>query len=233
MRNSYVTLALAAVLLPGIALAGPGHDHGKSAKKLKPLPNCPIMDEPINLAVSTATDDGPVFFCCEGCVKKFGKNPAKYASKVSEQRAALADRPKVQTTCPVTGEPVDQKVSIDAGGKKVFFCCQGCSSKYKSDPRKYSSALANSYTFQATCPVMGHAIDPASFTKLADGRKIYYCCPGCDSKLFEKPAKYAKHLASQGYQYNWAKIKKADDKEKGGHEHHNGHDHGHGGHDHD
>lgn len=230
MRNSYVTLALGTVLLAGIAVAGPGHDHGESDRKQEPLPNCPIMDEPINLAVSTKTDDGPVFFCCEGCVKKFARNPEKYASKVSEQRKALADRPKVQTTCPVTGEPVNRKVSIDENGAKVYFCCKGCVSKYQSDPKKYASALANSYTYQTTCPVMGHTIDPTSFTKLEDGRTIYYCCPGCEEKLFGKPAEYASHLANQGYQYNWAKIKIAESKS--GHEHH-GHDHGHGGHDHD
>ena len=32
----------------------------------KELPLCPIMGEPINLAVSTPTEKGPVYFCCAG-----------------------------------------------------------------------------------------------------------------------------------------------------------------------
>ena len=66
---------------------------------------------------------------------------------------------------------------------------------------------------------------------LADGLKIYYCCDACEGKLFGNPAKYAKNLASQGYQYNWAKIKKVDDTKDDEHGDHDGHDHE--GHDHD
>ena len=227
-KNLFMT-CIGAAVLAGIVVAGPDHDHGKHAKAHAPLPDCPIMGEPINLAISTPTEEGPVFFCCDGCVKKYKENQGKYSSVVAAQRKALADRPKVQTTCPVSGKAVDRKVSIEVDGNKVHFCCQGCVSKYQSDPKKYAAALANSYTYQMTCPVMGNPIDPTSYTELADGRKIYYCCDGCEGPLFKNPAKYAKNLASQGLQYNWAKIKKAGDEGHGGHDH----GHGHGGHDHD
>lgn len=229
--NRFVTAASVLAVI-GAVMASSGDDQDQVKSAPKPLPNCPIMDEPINLAVSTETDSGPVFFCCEGCIKKYKKDPAKYEANVADQRRVLADRPSVQTTCPVSKEPVNQKVFIESGGKKVYFCCQGCVGKYQNDPKKYTAALSNSYTFQTICPVMEKNIDPTSFTKLADGRTIYYCCDGCDGKLFGTPAKYAKHLANQGYQYNWAKIKKAgDDKESGhGHHDHGHHDHHDGGH---
>lgn len=215
---------------PAMAQHGNGdHDHGAHAKKAA-LPNCPIMDEPISLAISVATDDGPVYFCCEGCIPKFQKNPGKYATKVTAQRKALAHRAKVQVTCPVSKEPVDQKVFVESKGKKVYLCCQGCAGKYQSDPAKYASALANSYSYQTTCPVMGKEIDPAVFTKLSTGETIYYCCPGCDKRLRGNPAKYNKSLVAQGIAVNWAEVKKADTG-KG----HDGHDHGahgHGDHDH-
>lgn len=220
---------------PAMAQHGHGdHDHAAHAEEAT-LPNCPIMGEPINLAISVATDDGPVFFCCKGCIAKFEKNPEKYAAEFAEQRKALAHRAKVQVTCPVTEEPVDKKFFVESDGKKVYVCCKGCVRKYERDPAKYASALANSYTFQTKCPVMGGEIDPTVFTQLPTGETIYYCCAGCDKPLRKNPAKYNKSLVSQGITINWAEVKKAE-----GGDDHDGHDHGahdhgshgYGGHDH-
>lgn len=207
------------------------HDNGGHAEVVAP-PNCPVMDEPANLALSVATDDGPVYFCCKGCIPKFQKNPAKYVTKVAAQRKALAHREKVQVICPVTKEPVDRKVSIERDGKTVYLCCKGCVGKYGRDPAKYATALANSYTYQTTCPVMGEAINPKVSTVLSTGETIYYCCKGCDKPLRENPAKYNKNLVSQGVLVNWAEVKKADNEEGRGHEHgtHGDGDHGHGDH---
>ncbi len=229
MKRMIFGIAIGSVLMIGtslpLAMAQHGHgdhDHGAHAEEAA-LPNCPIMDEPINLAISVATDDGPVYFCCDGCIPKFQKNPAKYAAKVAAQRKALAHRAKAQVTCPVTGEPVKQKFFVESNGKKVYVCCKGCIGKYQRDPAKYASALANSFTYQTKCPVMGGDIDPTVFTKLSTGETIYYCCPGCDKPLRANPAKYNKNLVSQGITINWAAVKKADSG-KG----HGDHDHGHG-----
>lgn len=187
---------------------------------------CPIMGEPVNLSVSTPTDDGPVFFCCKGCIKKYTANPGKYADAVAKQRKALAKRPKVQTTCPISGKPVDKKVFTEYNGKKVYFCCEDCISRFNEAPDKHKKALANSYTYQTKCPVMGGSINPKSFSILPTGEKIYYCCPGCENKLLADPAKYAPKLAAQGIVIDVNKLK---EKAAPGHE---GHDHsGHGDHD--
>jgi YHS domain-containing protein len=188
------------------------------------------MDEPANLALSVPTDDGPVYFCCEGCIPKYQKDPGKYAAKVAAQRKALAGKEKVQVICPVLKKPVDQKVFVESNGKKVYFCCKGCVGKYQSNPAKYAAALANSYSYQTTCPVMGGKINPQVSTTLSTGETIYYCCPGCDKPLRDNPAKYNKNLVAQGILVNWAEVKKAESG-KG----HDGHDHGahgHGDHDH-
>ena len=50
---------------------------------------------------------------------------------------------------------------------------------FEKNPEKYATALANSYSYQTKCPVMGGAINPKAAIQLADGRKIYFCCPGC------------------------------------------------------
>ncbi len=190
---------------PTVALAG----NPAGATEALVLPNCPVMDEPIDLSISTRTDDGPVFFCCSGCIKKYTANPQKYAARVAAQRTGLENRPKVQVACPVSGEPVKSSVSVEHDGRKILFCCPQCVDKFKADPAKYQAALANSYTYQTRCPVMDKAIDPAAFNVLPTGQKIYYCCKGCDKKLLKDPAKYAPKLAAQGIHLDIQKLLEA------------------------
>ena len=175
----------------------------------KQVPKCPVMDEPVNLAVSTATDDGPVFFCCKGCVRKFKAAPDKYATALVKQRQVLAKREKIQVRCPVTGEPVDSKVVTEHAGRTIHFCCKECIIKFRGDPSRYEAALANSYTYQTQCPVMGERINPKASAVLPTGETIYYCCMGCHKKLLDDPAKYATVLAKQGMTIDAAKIKEA------------------------
>lgn len=225
MLISVVSLAMG----PVVALAQhdhSGHQHGQS-KEPAALPNCPVTgDEPINLGVSVATPEGPVFFCCKDCIPKYQADPGKYASKVEAQRKALADRPKVQINCPACAEPVDPKIGVEAGGRKVFFSSTECMNKYKGDPGKYASALANSHTFQTQCPVMGESIDPKSFTTLANGAKVYFCCPKCEKKLFAEPGTYAPKLAAQGYTFAPKELTAGPVKDEPGHQH-KGHEHDH------
>jgi YHS domain-containing protein len=206
------------------------HEHAVEASPTASLPRCPVTDEPVNLAVNVETDTGPVFFCCKDCVSKYEANPARYAEKAAAQRRALADRPRVQVTCPVSKEPVDPKVFIEHEGQKVFFCCKGCVDKYQRGPAKYASALANSYTYQTKCPVMNEDIDPKSFTTAGNGMNIYFCCKACDKKFFADPAKYAPRLVAQGFTVNPEEMTHGPAGEENGHDHGA---HGHGGHDHD
>lgn len=192
--------------------AGSARGQEKSEKVVSPpvlvAPKCPVTGNPVNLAVSAPTLEGPVFFCCKDCIAKFRAEPAKYAAAVSAQRAVLSQRPKVQVKCPVSGDPPNPKITIEKDGQKVTFCSNECKEKYAADPAKYASALANAYTHQTVCPVMKLTINPTSFTKLASGETVYYCCKGCDDKLLADPAKYAPVLQEQGYTFDFSKTKK-------------------------
>jgi len=42
---------------------------------------------------------------------------------------------------------------------------------------------------QTTCPIMGTAINKALFTEYK-GKKVYFCCPGCEEKFKAEPEKY-------------------------------------------
>ena len=49
--------------------------------------------------------------------------------------------PKPQTTCPVMGGKINKGVYADYEGKRVYFCCGGCISKFQKDPAKYVKKL--------------------------------------------------------------------------------------------
>jgi YHS domain-containing protein len=239
-------IVLAVITTLGVAEAtalaqnhgGHRHDDANEGKESRVQPKCPVMDEPVDFFVKTMTADGPVYFCCKDCIKKFEANAKKYEKQVAEQRQALAKLPKVQVTCPVSGKPVDDKVFIEKDGKKTYFCCQGCIGKYEKDPGKYAAQLADSFSYQTTCPVMGEEIDPTAYIKLKTGQTVFFCCPGCDKKFLKDPAKYAPKLEAQGIRVDPKKVEiaagpaeKGEHEEKegqGGHEHghdHDGHDH--------
>lgn len=211
MKRAAIMLSLVAA--GGLFAARPMADDKKEEAK---LPVCPVMGGEVNFSVHTATDDGPVYFCCPGCIAKFNKNPEKYAEETSAQRKALAKMDKVQVSCPVTGEELDASKTIEHEGEKVAFCCGGCVRKFQKDPAKYKASLAASYTYQTKCPVSGERIDTGSATTLPTGETIYFCCDGCIKKLLAEPEKYAENLAKQGMPINPAKIKEAQKSGQGG-----------------
>ena len=150
-------------------------------------------------------DDGPVYFCCPDCIKKYEADAKKFADKVKEQRAAVAKLPKVQVKCPVSGKPVSKDQFVEVNGQKVYFCCGKCPAQYKEDPAKFKAKLADSYTYQTRCPVSGEEIDPTAFADLPDGNRVYYCCMACDPQVRKDPAKFAMKLEEQG---TWLDVKK-------------------------
>lgn len=180
------------------------NDHGPTE-----LPRCPVTNEPVNFRVNTTTDDGPVYFCCKTCAVKFEKAPEKFSEATKAQHAALEQYERIQVNCPVTGNPINKKVFTEVKDKRVYFCCKGCKIKFEGKRDKYATALKSSHTYQTRCPVMGGKINPAVFTDLPTGERIYYCCPGCDKKLFATPEKYASKLEAQGTPIDVAKLKTA------------------------
>ena len=46
-----------------------------------------------------------------------------------------------QTTCPVTGKPINRAYWTIYKGKKVYFCCPICKPEFEKDPEKYVDKL--------------------------------------------------------------------------------------------
>lgn len=54
-------------------------------------------------------------------------------------------------------------------------------------------AVVGPGTQQTTCPVMGGPIDPEVYTEY-EGKRVYFCCEGCDRKFLEDPEQYLDKL---------------------------------------
>lgn len=46
------------------------------------------------------------------------------------------------------------------------------------------------------CPVMGHPVNH-DVSIVYKGKKIYFCCPGCDKKFLKNPEKYLSILEEE------------------------------------
>ena len=134
------TLAAAAALtlcLSGAIVCASGGDD-KAAPKALTNAYCPIMgtDSPADPAIRTEHEGQYVYFCCEGCLNTFKKDPAKYIAKMSpEEQAAI----KANDTCPLSGEKItDRSVRSEANGKLVYFCCEHCKTAFdkKQQPQR-------------------------------------------------------------------------------------------------
>ena len=91
---------------------------------------CPVSGGPVSEKYRTEYKGQYVYVCCEGCLTVFNKTPDEFVAKMSkEERDLIA----VNETCPITAEPINKTMSVEFEGRKVYFCCDGCSSKYKKD----------------------------------------------------------------------------------------------------
>lgn len=52
-------------------------------------------------------------------------------------------------------------------------------------------------TTQAKCPVLGGDINKQVYADYK-GKRIYFCCSGCDTEFWKDPEKYMKKLEEQG-----------------------------------
>ncbi len=58
-------------------------------------------------------------------------------------------------------------------------------------------ALAGEPTPQTICPVLGGNIDKKVFIDY-QGKRIYFCCSGCEAEFKKDPEKYLKKIEAQG-----------------------------------
>jgi len=132
------------------------------------------------------------------------------ASAVTVGAVALAraDQPTVkpQTTCPISGQPIDKNVHVDYQGQRIYFCCPKCPAEFRKDPEKYFAQFQAEgvllENIQTTCPVsdekLGGGGDMGPPVALAyKGRTVRFCCKMCIGTFEKDPAKYLAKLPGE------------------------------------
>jgi len=73
-----------------------------------------------------------------GCKKsKTSTTPTSTVPKAADVTAAVTE----QSVCPIMGRPINKNIYSVYNGKKVYFCCQGCVTKFEVEPEKYLDKL--------------------------------------------------------------------------------------------
>jgi YHS domain-containing protein len=80
----------------------------------------------------------------------------------------------------------------------MIACLAGCAKKdghsAHDHEHDYSvKEVAEAAVEQTLCPVMGNPINKDVFVEYK-GKKVYFCCPGCDEKFTADPEKYLDKL---------------------------------------
>ena len=70
---------------------------------------------------------GSVYFCCDGCPKKFDGDTKAFATKANAQLVQTGQAK--QSKCPLSGGDLNKETEITVGGAKVQFCCNMCKGK--------------------------------------------------------------------------------------------------------
>lgn len=204
MNRLILATILTATLPAGGLLAQGGHDHGghehhgaeapeaaAKGKEQQPQSSCPITGKPIDRKHFADYEGQRVYFCSDKCGTTFGRFPDRYLYEMH----AGGQRPEnVQSTCPVSGEKLENRTSfVDVLNKRIYTCCEKCAAKVKADPATYLDRLEGRGV-QSKCPVRGGAVNPEVFA-VVQGQKVFFCCPGCDEAFRADADRYWEAMA--------------------------------------
>ena len=101
------------------------------------------------------------------------------------------------TTCPISGESLENGVDAVANGRLARFCCEKCVAKFKKNPqtiidkidKAVIAAQLASYPMK-TCPISGEELgDMGEPLNMVHGtRLVRLCCKGCVKKFEADPS---------------------------------------------
>jgi YHS domain-containing protein len=89
--------------------------------------------------------------------------------------------------CPVSNEEIDEEVTIDYKGGKLYFCCEQCIEPFQADQDKYAAKanhqlVATKQAKQTSCPVTGRPTKKETVISVA-GVDVGFCCERCQGKV--------------------------------------------------
>ncbi len=173
-------------------------------------------DKNANKEFSAKYHDGEVYFCCNGCKKKFEADPSAYEVKSNHQLVLTGQY--VQKACPFSGNGINEELMTEVGGTKVGFCCEGCLKKVAdaedvaakatlvfSDKAFEKGFAKNQPEYDLTdvkCLLMPKRKVSDKFSVDYRDGKVFFCCKNCPKNFAKDPTKYAvkanEHLVLTG-----------------------------------
>ena len=131
---------------------------------------CPVSGEKVTKSEAAGPykyNNTEYYFCCNGCLEKFKKDPESYLNK---------------TTDLVCGMSVDKRTAIKASfeGKDYYFCSEGCKKAFEKDSKTYSmKAMKTAHQHDENCKCDG----------CTGEKKEGKACCGSKTKSDKKPEK--------------------------------------------
>jgi YHS domain-containing protein len=102
---------------------------------------CPMTGKPMSKDHTAKVGEAEVAFCCDKCQGKFEKASDEEKLKLLFAAKDFNQGFTRQTTCPVSGKPINPEHSVEYKGKKVYFCCPNCPDAFKKDPESFMDKL--------------------------------------------------------------------------------------------
>ncbi len=93
-----------------------------------------------------------------------------------------------------------------AGGAVLALLAWGCEPKQVAEPVERDSGTPAAAKAQTTCPVMAGRKINKSIHVDHNGKRIYFCCPGCPRAFKKDPEKYLKKLKAEGVELEDAPV---------------------------
>ncbi len=137
-KSTWGVIAVAALLVAAVLYEA----RGAAAK---PQATCPVTGQAIDVRTSPHVDwqGQRIYFADTSAVETFRKDPEGVFAKIAADGVALEN---VQTTCPVSGEPLagaasGAPITVSYKGRTVRFCCTKCPPRFEEDPDGYLAKL--------------------------------------------------------------------------------------------
>jgi len=155
--NIIVKTSLAAIATLGAAYAAAAADSMPEsqtgtdapivadAKAATPQTQCPVKGGDVDKSLYIDSDGKRIYVCCKGCLDTLGKDPGRYIKELEAKGITLDKTPTApgqpQTKCPVMHGDINKDLYVDADGKRIYVCCEGCLEAVRKDPKKYVKDL--------------------------------------------------------------------------------------------
>lgn len=139
------------------------------------------------LLLSALAVVGATFLSLEASAQDKAQKPAQTAD-AAVVKAQLPSYPL--TTCPVSGEKLENPVDAVAAGRLGRFCCGDCAASFKKDPAKVIAKIDAAVVAQQkaayplkTCPLSGEALGDDAVNVVAGTKLVRVCCKRCEGAV--------------------------------------------------